>query len=99
MNKNGNLVSCLLLFWFINWPTPIPFDFFLNKKVEILRGAQGGEKGEKRAGGGRLFRPYSFFIKNFLFLIWEGNFIEALKKNNNLSILKMRDPESMDVFP
>lgn len=28
----------------------------------------------------RLFRPYSFFIKNFLFLIWEGNFIEALKK-------------------
>ena len=48
-------------------------------------------------GGVRLFRPYSFFIKNFLFLIWEGNFIEALKKNN-LCILEMRDPESMDVF-
>lgn len=85
MNINGNLVSCLLLFWFINWPTPIPFDFFSNKKVEILRGAQGGENGKKKKKKRgvvvvRLFRPYSFFIKNFLFLIWEGNFIEALKK-------------------
>ena len=60
---------------------------------------KGVKRVKKGRGGGRLFRPYSFFIKNFLFLIWEGNFIEALKKNNNLSILKMRDPESMDVFP
>lgn len=80
---------------------PIPFVFFSNKKVEILRGAQGGENGLKKVcvwGGVRLFRRYSFFIKNYLFLLWEGNFIEALKKENNLCILKMRDPESMDVF-
>lgn len=71
--------------------------------MEILRGAQGGENGKKKKKKRgvvvvRLFRPYSFFIKNFLFLIWEGNFIEALKKKNNLCILKMRDPESMDIF-
>ena len=54
------------LFWFINWPTPIPFDFFSNKKVEILRGAQGGENGEKRGGVGYL-GPIAFSLRIFCF--------------------------------
>lgn len=96
MNKNGNLVSCLLLFWFINESIPIAFDFFSNKKGGNSGGWPRGEYGKIEL----YLDPLAFSLRNtFLFLIWEGNYLLTHKKKNTLFILKMRDPESMDVFP
>ena len=39
------MFAFVLIYKFTN---PIPFVFFSNKKVEILRGAQGGENGLKK---------------------------------------------------